>query len=1136
MIIPTNLVKFIQRLTVLFSIWIFFPHVVHGQSQDQNYIKTTSLLTPITDPNQIESLEDGEKIDVIQYYDGLGRLIQTNNFHASPSFSDIIQHIEYDSLGRQRYDFLPFPIEADGSYRSASRDLVMEYYNSPTDMTIPATPYPFGEKEFDNSPLNRVMKQGFPGASWQLDAHPQRFGYFSNSWNDHVFLFDYNESTHQFSTNGYYSEHTLFVNKTYDENGNLTRTFRDKSDKIILKEDSLSETQHRTYYLYDLYDNLSAVIQPEGSSQITGSFTSTAPFIDLWCFTYQYDNRRRLIEKHIPGMKKPVCMVYDSLDRVILTQDGNLKQSNLYDHQWYFTKYDALGRPVLEGLYRNRTDTTREGLREVADDYFFHHSYYETRTGVQYTTQQGYTDNAFPPLDSCEILKVFHYDDYDFDADGQDDFTYNPFSEFGDQNLLEHPRGMPTGTKCKILLEPILQDPFLFTVNFYDRKSRIIQQQLRNHSGHLDTLTTKYNFAGDVLYTRYSFASAYDYHVICDSLVYDHARRLKETYKKTDDQAWFQESDMTYNELGQLIEKNLHRTGTSTFLQSLDYSYNIRGWLSGINIRSNGNDTRDLFYQHLLYDSAVSTLESNPQYNGNISTEIWRHYGNSSSNGYGYSYDDVNRLTGAVFGTKTSGTWTVSDLYSMPFIEYDKNGNISQLRRHGKYGTSWLVMDDLVYYYSGNQVHYVDDNMQSYYGGFQDNGHYYSSHNQEYLYDNNGNLTKDLNKGITSIVYNNLNLPVKIELENNKRITFLYDANGTKLRKCYYEDNHLMSTTNYYGNFVFKDDHINYILTCEGRLKYNDHDQLFYAEYFIKDHLGNVRDVITTDPAYSNSNTEITDYYPFGQEIPLSGSTDNQIKYNSKELQIDAGLNWYDYGRRFYDPVLGRFPSLDPKADAFVELSPYNYASNNPVTKIDLWGLQGVDFFELGPMLQKESLKATGQRIPTVQDAVQYSDLPEKQAQIDAYTAAGAMGLAEVGGALLEVALPAVAETKLGQAVIKFFGGNTDDAVKATQGPYSNLPDSKSVGPGKNFTSSQKQNILEANKAKNNGVLKSDLSGKTLDTPVQSQKGVKANMNQAEVDHITPKKPAEPNVKSGSNSYKNAQVLSKEENILKSNK
>ncbi len=60
------------------------------------------------------------------------------------------------------------------------------------------------------------------------------------------------------------------------------------------------------------------------------------------------------------------------------------------------------------------------------------------------------------------------------------------------------------------------------------------------------------------------------------------------------------------------------------------------------------------------------------------------------------------------------------------------------------------------------------------------------------------------------------------------------------------------------------------------------------------------------------------------------------------------GLGWYDYGFRFYDPVLARFPQLDPLANDFVYLTPYQYASNNPVTNIDLDGLEGVRSTEYG--------------------------------------------------------------------------------------------------------------------------------------------------------------------------------------------
>jgi len=66
--------------------------------------------------------------------------------------------------------------------------------------------------------------------------------------------------------------------------------------------------------------------------------------------------------------------------------------------------------------------------------------------------------------------------------------------------------------------------------------------------------------------------------------------------------------------------------------------------------------------------------------------------------------------------------------------------------------------------------------------------------------------------------------------------------------------------------------------------------------------------------------------------------------------------HWYDYGARFYDPQIGRFPSMDPIADNFYHLSPYNYASNNPVTNIDLWGLQGASAIKGQVLMQSQGL------------------------------------------------------------------------------------------------------------------------------------------------------------------------------------
>jgi hypothetical protein len=55
------------------------------------------------------------------------------------------------------------------------------------------------------------------------------------------------------------------------------------------------------------------------------------------------------------------------------------------------------------------------------------------------------------------------------------------------------------------------------------------------------------------------------------------------------------------------------------------------------------------------------------------------------------------------------------------------------------------------------------------------------------------------------------------------------------------------------------------------------------------------------------------------------------------------GTGLYAYGFRYYDPVIGRFTGVDPIAEQFAFVSPFNYAENRPISGVDLHGLQYVD-------------------------------------------------------------------------------------------------------------------------------------------------------------------------------------------------
>ena len=196
-----------------------------------------------------------------------------------------------------------------------------------------------------------------------------------------------------------------------------------------------------------------------------------------------------------------------------------------------------------------------------------------------------------------------------------------------------------------------------------------------------------------------------------------------------------------------------------------------------------------------------------------------------------------------------------------------------------------------------------------------------------YAYNANGNLTKDLNKNIVDIQYNCLNLPSWVLFKNGDSISNLYSGDGTKVRTVQVVGGDTL-TTDYCGDAVYENGVLVRLLTEVGYITLADTTY----HYFIRDHQGNVRVVVDEH----GNVEEVNDYYPLGGLMSASSRWSVQpYKYNGKELETAGGLNWYDYGARRYDPVLGRWNGVDPSCEKHYSWSPYAYCKNNPVLRVD---------------------------------------------------------------------------------------------------------------------------------------------------------------------------------------------------------
>lgn len=380
-------------------------------------------------------------------------------------------------------------------------------------------------------------------------------------------------------------------------------------------------------------------------------------------------------------------------------------------------------------------------------------------------------------------------------------------------------------------------------------------------------------------------------------------------------------------------------------LQIIDYKYDIQGRLTKINDITNLGT--DLFAFEIKRNNPIA---GTPIYNNNVSQTFWK-TANSPSvlRNYTYHYDDADRYLKAEF-TRSENQASQTGAYNEQ-LSYDKNGNIRTLRRFGMSETAPLCMDKLAYGYNGNQVTTIND-MTSVADGFNDG----ATSNEEYLYDSNGNVIRDYNKGITSITYNSNNLPLKVSFSTDKFIKYTYSDDGIKISKEVTNGSNI-TTTLYAGNYTYEKINsapfsLKFFSSGIGYISFNAGNTRYVYQY--KDHVGNIR------LSYSdqNNNGEISlneiidesNYYPLGLKHKGYNNIYNNIgseAYNfgfqSQELNEALGLNWIEYRWRNYDPAIGRFFSSDPLAEKYNWISPYQFSSNQPVHAPELEGMESQD-------------------------------------------------------------------------------------------------------------------------------------------------------------------------------------------------
>ena len=832
----------------------------------------------------------------VAYYNGLGLPEQSIQIAASPDGRDLVTPIGYDALLREdAKSYLSYAARSSGGRKQASALTNQQVFYGTLYGQADAQ-RSFTEKVYEASPLGRVRKQALPGYMKDYEVLYTEFDYRTNDTDEVRWLAVGVDG--ELVCEGCHDAGTLSCTVTTDPDGHVVQSFTDGQGRTLLSRTFDDDEPIDTYSVYDDYGRLRWVVTPEGSYLLSDSqtFPVDDDFAEKYCYIYTYNDRGLMTEKRMPG-REAESMFYDKNDRLVMSQDGNLRAKK----QWIVYLYDAFGR-IEKQLLGTKPDSTDGPIWAFENNPLF---LYMTFTN----------DPTVPLLRSCT------YDTYpsEVQAAGLD---FQPIEGLtatdGESLRYDNATGSLTYEKLAVLANDTITG-YHQRAYYYDYKGRLIQTVERDTEDGILCTSQRYDFVGNLIAQRESYTRAGKTDDIDRTFTYDdRSRLLSETTQVNggEEAVVYYE----YDELGRLAARRLGE-GTSAIAEQSEYD--IRSWLT--------KKSSELFDMSLGHS-----------YTGNITSWQWQHKGDPSGDGpqnrYEFTYDGLSRLTHT--DQYVNGERVRQNVER--HLSYDRNGNLLSMIRY----ENGEEQCNMKYQYQGNHLYrYMEDELVDVDFGadtvtmlpsvlrFESLKPWLALHE----YDANGNVTKDRERGL-DMSYNCLNLLEYASDNDANAINYCYLADGTKLSATTGDDCGFA----YRGSFTYRadagGDRVFESTPFGGGRIVGTVDDETEVRYFLTDHLGSVR-VVATD---QNNVLERNDYYPFGKRwnsasLPIS---DNRDHFNGKEDQVFIGDCLADYGARMYDRERGRWLTQDPLQQYH---SPYVFCGNNPIRLIDLDGMEARD-------------------------------------------------------------------------------------------------------------------------------------------------------------------------------------------------